>query len=106
MAVNYVMNRKNGKAYVLTTNNIQTRDRVQLIGTGIRKPERTQTALSSLVALNNTDATICYNAEKIIRAKQKRTDAESVIVKLYHMLQTEIMSMSKTEFETVNQENA
>ena len=106
MAVNYVMNRKNGKAYALTTNNVQSRDRVQVIGTGIRYPEHTQTALSSLVALNNADATTCYNAEKIIRAKQKRTDVDSVIVGLYRLLQDEVMSMGKVEHETINQENA
>lgn len=102
MAVNYVMNRKTGKAYVLTTNSLQTRNRVQLVGTGIRNPEHTQIALSSLVSLNKVDATICYNAEKIIRGKHKRTESEALIVALYHMIQDDVMFAR----ETLNQENA
>lgn len=90
MAVNYVMNRKTGKAYALTTNVIQTRDRVQLLGTGIRNPEHTQTALSSLVSLNQVDATICYHAEKIIRGKHKRSEGDEVLVSLYRMLQDDV----------------
>lgn len=99
----YVMNRKNGKAYALTTQNLQTRNRVQLLGTGIRHPEHTQAALSSLVSLNRTDATICHAAEKIIRGKQKRSEGEAVIVELYKLLQSEVRS---EDVETLNQENA
>ena len=37
----YVMNTKTGKAYIVTTDTLQTRGRRQLAGTGIRNPELT-----------------------------------------------------------------
>ena len=48
----YVMNTKTGKAYKVTTSTVQSRNRRELVGTGIRNPEITQVAESHLHPLS------------------------------------------------------
>ena len=90
----FVMNKKTGKAYVTTTDTVQTRDRLQLEGTGIRNPEHTQIAQSSLVNLSTTDAVICFQAEKLIRGKHKHTESDNTILMLHSILKDEVCNNS------------
>lgn len=90
--MNYAMNRKTGKAYAVTTGNEQTRNRVQLEGMEIRSPEHTRYAVSSLAALSQTEATICFMAEKVLRGKHKRSELDRNMVALYRTLQQEVMA--------------
>ena len=67
----FVMNNKTGKAYMITTDTVQTRNRRQVLGMGIVKPEITQIAESHLSELSDFGMALCHEAERIMRSKQK-----------------------------------
>lgn len=82
----YVMNTVTGKAYIVTTDTIQTRGRRQLAGTGIRNPELTQVVENHLESLDGTAAIICYHAERILRGKHKQSEHDKQILAMYRAL--------------------
>ena len=91
-AMTYVMNRRTGKAYIVTTNTVQTRNRRQVEGTGLLRPEITQICESSLVPISELSARICLEAERIIRAKRKRTKSDYQTLYLWNAIKAAIMA--------------
>lgn len=87
----HVMNNQTGKAYMVTTDTVQTRDRHQLVGTGIRNPELTRFAGSHLTPISPVAAIICFNAERIIRGKHKQSEADRQIMAMHRALKKEII---------------
>ena len=87
----YVMNTKNGKAYKVTTNTVQSRNRRELVGTGIRNPETTRVTESHLHPLSFPAAIICSEAERIIRWKEKQTQFEKQVMVMYRALRNSIV---------------
>lgn len=87
----YVMNIKTGKAYKVTTNTVQSRNRRELVGTGFRNPEITRVAESRLHPLSFPAAVICSEAERIIRWKEKQTPFEKQVMLMYRALRDSIV---------------
>lgn len=87
----YVMNTKTGKAYKVTTGTVQSRNRRELVGTGIRNPEITQVAESHLHPLSFPAAAICSEAERIMRWKEKQTPFEKQVMVMYRALRNSIV---------------
>ena len=87
----YVMNTYTGKAYKVTTNTIQSRNRRELIGTGIRNPEITRTAESRLHALTHDEAKLCMDAERLIRGRHKRSVKDKALLRKWHALRNSIV---------------
>ena len=87
----YVMNTKTGKAYKVTTNTGQSRNRRELVGTGFRNPEITRVAESRLHPLSFPAAVICSEAERIIRWKEKQTPFEKQVMLMYRALRDSIV---------------
>ena len=87
----YVMNTKTGKAYKVTTNTVQSRNRMELVGTGFRNPEITRVAESRLHPLSFPAAVICSEAERIIRWKEKQTPFEKQVMLMYRALRDSIV---------------
>ncbi len=87
----HVMNNKTGLAYLITTDTVQTRNRRQLVGTGIRNPEFTRVAESHLTKLNEIAAVLCFEAEKIIRGKHKHTESDKQILAMHRALKKSII---------------
>ena len=87
----HVMNNKTGLAYRITTDTIQSRNRHQLVGTGIRNPETTRVAESHLTELNEFAALLCFEAEKIIRGKHKHTESDKQILTMHRALKKSII---------------
>lgn len=87
----YVMNNKTGKAYCVTTDTLQTRNRRQVVGTGIRNPEITQIAESRLTQIDGAAIHVCFEAERIIRGKHKLSDADRQVLAMYRALQSVIV---------------
>ena len=88
----YVMNTKTGKAYIVTTDTLQTRGRRQLAGTGIRNPELTQVVENHLESLDNTAAIVCYHAERILRGKHKQSAHDKQILAMYRALRKMVIA--------------
>lgn len=86
-----VINNKTGLTYLVTTDTVQTRNRRQVIGTGIRNPEITQIAESHLTKISTPVALVCMVAERIIRGKHKRTETERQILAMHKALIKEIV---------------
>ena len=87
----HVMNNKTGKAYMVTTDTVQTRDRHQLVGTGIRNPELTRVAGSHLTTISPIAAILCFEAEKILRGKHKQSVEDQQILAMHRALKQEIV---------------
>lgn len=87
----YVMNNKTGKAYRITTDTVQTRNRHQVVGTGIRNPESTQIAASHLTELSDIASLLCFEAERIIRGKHKHTETDKQILAMHNALKKSII---------------
>ena len=87
----YVMNTKTGKAYKVTTNTAQSRNRKELVGTGFRNPHITRVADSPLHPLSFPAAVICSEAERIIRWKEKQTPFEKQVMLMYRALRDSIV---------------
>lgn len=87
----YVMNNQTGKAYKVTTNTVQSRNRRELVGTGFRNPEITQVAESHLDSISFPAAIICSEAERIIRWKKKQTPFEKQVLVMYRALRKSIV---------------
>ena len=87
----YVMNCKTGKAYKIATNTIQTRNRRQLTGMEIRHPKVTRASIYSLRKLSESEGKLCYEAERIMRGKHKRTDNDRAILLAWRELRKKIV---------------
>lgn len=87
----YVMNTKTGKAYKVTTSTVQSRNRRELVGTGLRNPEITRIAESHLHPISFPAALICGEAERIIRWKEKQTPFEKQVMVMYRALRNSIV---------------
>ena len=87
----YVMNCKTGKAYMIATDTIQTRNRRQLIGMEIRHPEVNRVSVSHLRRLSVEEARLCIEAERISRAKQKLSVKDRVILRAWQELRAKMV---------------
>lgn len=88
----YVMNKKTGKTFMVTTDTYQTRNRRQVQDCRLHKSITTQIAESKLVALTPFEAQIAVAGEKIERGKMAMTYDESVIMRLYRDLKKRVMA--------------
>lgn len=90
-ANSYVMHTKSGKAYKVTTDTMQSRDRRQVVGTGIRYPEVAHFSENSLHSISLEAAFICSKAERIIRWKKKQSEADKQVLVMYRALRNSIV---------------
>lgn len=88
----YVMNTQTGKAYVITTDTVQSRGRRQLCGTGIRNPEMTRAVENHLESLSNAAALVCFHAERILRCKHKQSAHDKQILAMYRALKNTVIA--------------
>lgn len=91
-AMAFVMNRKTGKTYVVVTDTVQSRGRRQCLGMGTNNPEITQICESSLVPINSMSARICQEAERIVRAKRRRTMSDYQTLYLWDAIKAAVMA--------------
>lgn len=87
----YVMNCKTGKAYMIATDTVQTRNRRQLTGMEIRRPEIIQVCVSHLRRLSDEEARLCIEAERISRSKRKRSVKDRAILRAWHELRAKMV---------------
>ena len=87
----FVMNRKTGKAYIIATDTIQTRNRRQLSGLGTRNREVTQVCMSHLYKLSRDEARLCMEAEQIMRGKRKRSVKDKALIREWTELRDRIV---------------
>lgn len=87
----FVMNNQTGKAYMVTTDTVQSRNRRELLGTELRNPEITQYAESHLSSICTGAAMVCHEAERILRWKKKQTPADKQILIMYRALRNSII---------------
>lgn len=86
----YVMNCKTGKAYMIATDTIQTRNRRQLTGMEIRRPEVIQICVSHLRRLSLEEARLCIEAERICRGKHKRSVKDRAVIRAWRELRAKM----------------
>lgn len=87
----YVMNKKTGKTYMVTTDTYQTRNRRQVKDCRTNNPTTFQIAESKLVALTPFEAQIAVAGEKIERGKMAMSLDESFTMKMYRDLKKKVM---------------
>ena len=92
MFSNYVLNTNDGLTYKVTSNTIQSRNRMQVTGTTQKNVRHVQVAKNSLRALTDFEASICMTAEQILRNKKAMSEAESTIVQLSRLLKKKVMA--------------
>ena len=92
MFSNYVLNTYDGLTYKVTSPRIQTRNRLQVKGTTVRKVRHIQVTRNHLRPMTEFESTICMAAEQIIRNKKAMTPSQATIVHLSRVLKKQVMA--------------
>lgn len=87
----YVMNKKTGKTYMVATDTLQSKNRRQLTGLEIRRPESIQVCESSLCMLTHDEAKLCMEAERLVRSGHKLSVKDKAILKAWRSFRADIM---------------
>lgn len=87
----YVMNTHTGKAYKVSTDTVQSRNRRQLMGMECRYPESIQVCTSSLHMLTHDEAKLCMEAERIVRGRHKMSVKDKALLRKWRALRDSII---------------
>lgn len=85
----FVMNRKNGSTYMVSTDTVQSRNRRQLYS--IASETFTQACESSLVLLDRETARMCNTAERLVRSRRKLSVKDKALLKAWRAFRSDIM---------------
>lgn len=87
----FVMNRKTGKAYMIATDTVQSKNRRQLTGMESRRPESIQVCASSLHMLTRDEAKLCMEAERLVRGRHKKSVKDKALLRKWRALREKIV---------------
>ena len=87
----YVMNTHTGKAYKVSTDTVQSRNRRQLIGMESRNPESIQVCASSLYTLSHDEARLCMEAERLLRSRHKMSVKDKALLRKWRAFRESIV---------------
>lgn len=92
MFSDYVLNTNDGLTYQLTSETLQSRNRMQVAGTTVKNIRHVQVARNHLRPLTGFEASICMAAEQILRNKKAMSESEHTVVALSRMLKKQVMA--------------
>lgn len=86
----YVIHKKTGKLYKVISEQIQTKNRLQVTDPFVIGGSERYTS-SKLEVLDFNSSLLCLTAHKILKAKKKMTNEQKRIVEKYRQLKQKVM---------------